>query len=219
MIVTILAGVLGYSFSGTTPTPKKVWFDSAGGDVIFDHSYHESLAECQACHHDYDEKDTSSETEMNCRACHYFGEERETRSEDDTHKRFIGASCTNCHKAKSMETACETCHIGPGLAFRESGRIMTPLPKTVKFETDGGLVKFNHKLHIGEDVDEPCSVCHHAFVETEGLEGLEREKRCRVCHYERADKIPEHDDENHNRYIGANCTECHDAEECEACHT
>jgi hypothetical protein len=217
LIVGVVVSIVGYSFTGPSDPPKKIWFDTAGGDVIFDHAYHASFSDCSNCHHNYEE-DTAAENEMNCRSCHYFGEARESESEDPTHKRFIGANCVDCHKEMAMKVTCNTCHIQQGLAFEASGRMMPPLPESVKFETDGGLVTFNHKDHISEDVGEPCITCHHELEDTKGMEGLEREKSCRACHYERADKIPEFKDENHTRYIGAYCTECHGAEDCGMCH-
>jgi hypothetical protein len=218
LIVGVVVGIVGYSFTGPSHPPKKIWFDTAGGDVIFDHAYHATLSDCSDCHHNYEEGGTEADNEMNCRSCHYFGEALESQSEDPTHKRFIGANCVDCHKEMAMKVTCDACHIQQGFAFEASGRVMPPLPESVKFETDGGLVTFNHKVHISEDVGEPCSTCHHGFKENKGTEGLKREKSCRACHYELADKIPEFKDENHTRYIGANCTECHGAEDCGMCH-
>ena len=216
LILCAIVGIAGYSSSRTSLPPKKVWFDTAGGDVIFDHAYHGALAECSDCHHDYEEG--ASDTEMNCRACHYYGEARELKSEDQTHTRFIGANCIECHKSASVDVACETCHIRAGFAFEESGRIMPPLPDSVKFETDGGDVNFDHKLHISKDADTTCNDCHHEFKDGKGMEGLKREKNCRTCHYKLADYIPEHDNENHGRYIGVNCAGCHEADDCDMCH-
>ncbi|UCB48429.1 MAG: cytochrome c3 family protein [Deltaproteobacteria bacterium] len=218
LIVGVVVSIVGYSFTGPSDPPKKIWFDTAGGDVIFDHAYHATLSDCSDCHHNYEEGGTEADNEMNCRSCHYFGEARESESEDPTHKRFIGANCIDCHKEMAMKVTCDACHIQQGLAFEASGRMMPPLPESVEFETDGGLVTFNHKQHISEDVDEPCITCHHDLKDKKGMEGLEREKRCRACHYDLGDKIPDFKDENHTRYIGANCTECHDAEDCGACH-
>jgi hypothetical protein len=218
LILGVVVSIVGYSFTGPSDPPKKIWFDTTGGDVIFDHAYHASFSDCSDCHHNYEEEGTSADLEMNCRSCHYFGEARESESEDPTHKRFIGANCVDCHKEMAMKVSCDSCHIQQGLAFEASGRMMPPLPESVKFETDGGLVTFNHKDHISEDVGEPCITCHHELEDTKGMEGLEREKSCRACHYERADKIPEFKDENHTRYIGAYCTECHGAEDCGMCH-
>jgi len=218
LIVSVIVGIVGYSFSRTSSPPKKIWFDAKGGDVIFDHAYHATLAECNECHHNVDKKDTPAGTEMNCRTCHYYGEARELKSEDQTHKRFIGANCTDCHKSMSIDLGCNTCHIRQGFAFEESGRVMSPLPQSVKFETDNGLVTFNHKVHISKDIGEPCITCHHEFTKVKGMEGLERSKNCRACHYNLANKILEHEDEYHNRYIGTNCTQCHDADDCGTCH-
>lgn len=217
LIIGVVVSIVGYSFTGTSDPPKRIWFDTAGGDVIFDHAYHVSFSDCSDCHHNYEE-DTAADNEMNCRSCHYFGEARESESEDPTHKRFIGANCIDCHKEMKMKVTCNACHIQQGHAFEASGRTMPPLPESVKFETDAGLVTFNHKEHISEDVGEPCITCHHELKDNKAFEGLEHEKSCRACHYERADKIPESEDENHTRYIGAQCTECHDADDCGMCH-
>jgi len=188
LIIGLAVSIVGYSFTGASGPPKKIWFDTAGGNVIFDHAYHASFSDCSDCHHNYEE-DTAADNEMNCRSCHYFGEARESESEDPTHKRFIGANCIDCHKEMAMKVTCNACHIQQGHAFEASGRTMPPLPETIKFEKD-----------------------------KKGMEGLEREKSCRACHYERADKIPEFKDENHTRYIGAHCTECHGTEDCGLCH-
>lgn len=186
--------------------------------MIFDHAYHLFLAECQDCHHDFEEGGNGTGTEMNCRKCHYYGEARELKSDDATHTRFIGANCTDCHKSMSLGVACNTCHVRQGFAFEESGRVKSSLPEIVKFDTDNGEVTFNHKIHTSQEVGEPCITCHHEFKEIKGMEGLNQEKNCRTCHYKRADRIPEGEDEYHKRYVGANCINCHDSEDCSMCH-
>ena len=186
--------------------------------MIFDHAYHADFANCNDCHHDFDEESSPGDTEMNCRSCHYYGEAGELESDAPTHKRFIGANCIECHKSMQIKVKCDSCHIRKGFAFKESGRTMPPLPDRVKFDTDGGLVAFNHKIHISEDVGEPCLACHHEFKGGEGMEAMSREKACRACHYKLEDKIPEGEDDNHVRYIGMNCAKCHDADDCSQCH-
>ncbi|MFH1242396.1 MAG: cytochrome c3 family protein [Pseudomonadota bacterium] len=218
LAVCVALAALGFSSSATLSPPKKVWFDSAGGDVIFDHAYHAAFVNCKDCHHDFDEASATGATEMNCRACHYYGEARDVTSDDPTHKRFIGANCIECHKSKKINVQCDSCHIRQGFAYRKSGRTMPPLPDTVKFNTDGGLVTFNHKVHMGEDVGEPCLACHHEFKGGEAMKGMSMEKNCRACHYKLADKIPEGKDDNHVRYIGMNCARCHDGKDCSLCH-
>jgi class III cytochrome C family protein len=218
LVVCAIVGIVGYSFSKTSTLPSKVWFDSAGGDVIFDHAYHVTLAECYDCHHNFEPDTDVGDRENNCRACHYYGEARELQSEDPTHLRFIGANCIECHKTVSMEVVCETCHIRQGFAFEESGRVRPALPEAVTFETDNGKVVFNHKIHISEDVGEPCIACHHECKGGKDMKGMSCRKNCRACHYDQAKIIPESKDEYHMRHIGANCSHCHDAENCEGCH-
>ena len=46
LIVSAIVGIVGYSFSRASSPPNKIWFDAGGGDVIFDHAYHATLAEC-----------------------------------------------------------------------------------------------------------------------------------------------------------------------------
>ena len=170
LILCAIVGIMGYSFSRTSSPPRKVWFDTAGGDVIFAHAYHTSLANCSDCHHDYDEQ-APEDTEMNCRTCHYFGEARgETESPDPTHTRVIGANCTECHQdLGDAMAACDTCHIRQGLAFEASGRVMPVLPVQIKFDIEEAEVKdFDHKRHTSEAVGEPCITCHHAFKGARG---------------------------------------------------
>lgn len=212
-----VVGVVGYSLPGPSSLPGKIWLDAVGGDVIFDHAYHGELATCAECHHDYEGEGA---VEMNCRGCHYYGEKPEEQSGDPAHPRFIGANCTACHQelGETM-AACDACHLRRDLAFEVTSRTMPPLPKVVGFDTDGGLVSYDHGLHASrEELGEPCVSCHHEIQEGEGIEGMTREKRCRACHYQLAGRIPEGEDEIHVRYIGASCPECHDADDCSTCH-
>lgn len=218
MVACAILGIIGYSSPSSSDPPSKIWFDTDGGDVIFDHGYHVSFARCDECHHGYDEEDKATDFEMNCRACHYYGEASKTPSDDETHVHYIGANCARCHEKMGMKVSCDTCHIRKGYAFEASGSVMPPLPKSVTFDTDNGKVVFDHQFHISDDIGEPCSSCHHAYLEKKGMEGMKREKRCRTCHYDLDDLIPEYDGEYHTRYIGISCAECHDTEDCGTCH-
>jgi hypothetical protein len=217
VVLCALVGIIGYSFSKPTVQPKKVWLEAPAGDVIFDHHYHTEFADCETCHHDYTE-DQASDAEMGCRSCHYYGEASESESDDSTHKHFIGAQCVDCHKSYEMSVACDTCHSPSGTAARRSGLQMPSLPEEVTFRADAGTVLFDHRLHISEDVGEPCLTCHHPIEGKEWAGKGDHGKNCRACHYDLAAKIPENEDEYHKRYIGANCTECHDADDCDMCH-
>ena len=215
----IMGVVAGYAIPRDTSPPSKVWFEARAGDVIFPHTYHTSFVQCSVCHHDLEEGMKPDDIEMNCRACHYYGEAaRDMESEDKTHPRFIGSGCTACHKDYEMDVSCETCHVRRGLAFQESGLNRPLVPESVEFKSKEGLVKFDHKLHLTEEVGEPCLSCHHEFKGGEALEPFREAKSCRVCHYGLADKIPQADDENHKRYIGVGCAECHGGDECSTCH-
>ena len=209
LAISIAIGIVGYTFPGKSGPPEKVWFGSSGGDVIFDHLYHVDLAECNDCHHNAD-------GEMNCRSCHYYGSAAEVETEDP-HPRGIGANCLKCHQTlgESM-SKCDACHIRMGFAFEEAARTNKPLPKLIKMETDNGRVDFDHELHKKEA---GCADCHHEFKGGKEMMGMEREKNCRACHYKMDDKIkPFKGDENHERYIGGNCMNCHDSEDCGYCH-
>ena len=173
LIVATVVAIVGYSFSKPPSPPPKIWFDSPGGDIIFDHAYHVKLATCDECHHNYEEGATEG-AEMSCRSCHYFGEARELESDDPTHKRFIGANCVECHKSQGLELRCDSCHIRQGYAYEESGRPTPVLPESVRFETPNGLVIFNHELHISsDDVDQTCVDCHHQCKGGTDMFGME----------------------------------------------
>ncbi len=124
LAVCVLIGIVGYSFSGDSTAPDKIWFDSAGGDVILDHVYHVEVAECEDCHHNIEEDSKPEDAELDCRVCHYYGEKPEEESEDETHKRFIGAQCIECHEGAELEMKCDTCHILKGFAYKEWVREM-----------------------------------------------------------------------------------------------
>lgn len=217
MVAAAAAGIMGYAAPGPSEPPKRVWLGAAGGDVIFDHAYHAGFTPCVDCHHNYEEG--KADEEMSCRACHYYGEAKDSRSEDAAHPRFIGHNCTACHVKYRMDAVCGTCHAQPGKAFLFSGKVLpSSLPVSISFDTPEGRVLFDHKLHIGAEVGEPCATCHHTCRGGTEMKGMACRKNCRECHYGLADKIPMKDDEHHKRYIGVNCTDCHGADDCAACH-
>jgi hypothetical protein len=218
-VVCAAVGIAGLAFSGGSDPPGKIWLATAGGDVILDHAYHASLAECSDCHHNLDDPDEAVAAQMSCRACHYYGEARDVDCGDPTHARCVGANCVACHQdLGAAMSACNACHLRGGYAFEASRRVATPLPESVEFETDFGTVAFDHALHAGVDLGLGCGDCHHEIA-AEEMQSLAREKSCRACHYERADEIPLCElDDMHARCVGANCTNCHGADDCSICH-
>ncbi len=144
---------------------------------------------------------------MNCRACHYDQEYAEICEDESIHKRCIGKNCIDCHVKGSV--SCEFCHNAENFKKIEQ-------PKLVNFETDAGLVKFDHFKHASPDeYDLECSECHH---EIGGKEPYSM--NCRQCHYNtKYAKICE-DEDSHVRCVGKNCVDCHSegTENCEICH-
>lgn len=218
-VVCAVVGLAGFTLSHRSEQPQRIWFAAGGGDVIFDHAYHAALSECSACHHNLSDDSDASASEMNCRRCHYHGEGREVVC-DDPHPRCVGANCVACHDGLGdAMSQCGACHLRAGFAFEASGRLLAPPPPQIDLETDFGTVAFDHQLHAGDALGLGCAECHHPVTDAPEMEGLAREKNCRVCHYDLAEQIPACESDGiHARCVGANCTMCHGTEECDLCH-
>jgi hypothetical protein len=217
----IVAGIVGYAGIGSASAPAKVWFDAAGGDVIFDHEFHTGVAACPACHHDLEPEGRgagSSPARPRCRSCHYAGSIVYDTPPPDPHPRAIGARCLECHEGLAESLAkCGACHVlRPGFAFEATSREKRPLPEAVEFATDGGKVVFGHRAHVEGGL--ACSDCHHPIEGEAAMEGMEREKRCRVCHHELSARIAPYEGESHAGYLTESCATCHDEEDCGTCH-
>ena len=90
-------------------------------------------------------------------------------------------------------------------------------PMRVAFDTQGGGVIFNHKVHTTLK-NTQCQECHHNFEEAKKDESL---LDCRRCHYNREYvETLTTDEPLHKRLIGKNCTGCHKegSVTCEFCH-
>lgn len=207
LLALAIIAVLGYTLEGKK-VPIRVAFETKGGGIIFDHKLHVNLkdSKCQECHHNYEpeKKDLSA---MNCRKCHYSKEFLELCKEEIIHKRCIGKNCMDCHVKGSVD--CGFCHNADKF-------IKITEPKEIEFDTDGGLVVFDHFKHSSPDeYAQDCEKCHHK-LENKNPYSM----NCRRCHYNKKyEKICENED-THVRCIGKNCMNCHsdDAENCEKCH-
>ena len=209
VLVLVVIAILGYSID-RKKEPIRVAFETKGGGVIFDHKLHVSLKDtnCEECHHNY-EPDSKDPSEMNCRKCHYNSEFAEACEDEAVHKRCIGKNCVDCHVKDSA--GCDFCHNAE--VFK---KILEP--KTINFDTEGGLVVFDHFKHASPDeYDVDCESCHHGYKpENKKIFVM----NCRRCHYNKKyEKICESAD-THVRCIGKNCLECHSegTEKCEICH-
>jgi len=205
----VIIAILGFVFESKSK-PIRVSFDTKGGGVIFNHQLHVELkdSKCQECHHNT-KPDQDEPAEMNCRNCHYSRDLLKTCETESIHKRCIGKNCTDCHTEGSVN--CEFCHNAENIT-----KVIEP--KEVKFDTDGGLVIFDHFKHASPDeYDLSCDECHHGFT-------AEKTKtfpmNCRRCHYNtKYTPICENAD-THMRCIGKKCLDCHTegTEECGLCH-
>lgn len=212
-LICTLLGIWGYMRPPAKDAPPKIWFEAEAGDVVFNHTYHVSLAACDACHH---EEVDESARHTKCRDCHYYGEARLETGPDETHPRMIGGQCVSCHTSMEVSTQCESCHTSRRMVPTVVGSKLPRLPASVTFDTEAGRVVFDHALHVGLGEDAPCKGCHHEA--SWPPEQPEKAKNCRACHYDQAARIGPSDDENHKRYIGLQCANCHDPEDCSTCH-
>jgi hypothetical protein len=89
-------------------------------------------------------------------------------------------------------------------------------PLRAAFDTKGGGVVFDHRLHTSLK-DTACSECHHNYEE--GKDGS-APMNCRECHYDKGDLETCRDEAVHKRCIGKNCQDCHGegSASCEFCH-
>jgi len=90
-------------------------------------------------------------------------------------------------------------------------------PLRVAFDTQGGGVIFDHKVHRSLE-DTQCQECHHNYNQAEDGNYI---MDCRRCHYNREYiKMLSSDDPIHKRLIGMNCITCHqkDSVNCNFCH-
>jgi len=116
LIVSLLVGVAAlYARESREPPPDpvRVFYDSKGGPVVFDHAAHTRREQggCTVCHH-YDGDD---EEKQRCSSCHEdsgipimhaYHEKGADYADDDDYQ-----SCMSCHQAKGRDPQnCRGCH-------------------------------------------------------------------------------------------------------------
>ena len=209
VIVFICIALWGYAFD-TDEEPNRVAFATRGGGVIFNHTAHtiDYEIDCADCHHNYDINAVKHD-QMSCRSCHYDRTNQAVCAEANIHKRCIGENCTSCHVSGSV--GCNFCH---------NDKNFTPPvePETIEYDTDAGLVEFDHYIHASPDeFDLGCEACHHGYEEE--LAGT-YPMSCRRCHDNTEYESICEDADIHSSCIGANCIECHTdgGDDCEICH-
>ncbi len=116
LIISLAVGVVAFYIrdAQAPPTePVRVFYDSKGGPVVFDHAAHTDREEgsCLICHHE----DGEDEEKENCRDCHdgndipiihAYHEKGEDFLEEEDYQ-----SCMSCHEAKGRDPKnCKGCH-------------------------------------------------------------------------------------------------------------
>ncbi len=92
------------------------------------------------------------------------------------------------------------------------------IPIRVAFNTSGGDIIFDHKLHT--DIEKlKCTKCHHNYEERK-MNLSSGSLNCRSCHYSSEYAEICEDESIHKHCIGNNCIECHTKESvnCDFCH-
>ncbi len=92
------------------------------------------------------------------------------------------------------------------------------VPLKVAFNTNGGGIIFNHRLHTEID-SMTCVECHHNYDESK-KGSFSDVFNCRSCHYSSGNQDICKDEPIHKHCIGKNCINCHIKESvnCEFCH-
>jgi hypothetical protein len=229
LLAACVVAVIVYLWPREAEPPAKIWFDTQGGHLIYDHAFHASMIDCKDCHHNLPAEEAEwRREEMNCRACHYY--DRAIVASvvtGDPHPRAIGASCTDCHDHLGEDLArCDACHLHLGYAFIASARYKQPFPQYVIFPEDDpvavdspGTVVFDHGYH--KDIGQ-CLRCHHEY-DSEATGVRPGEKNCRRCHHDTS-VVQAEGEMPHALFIGDNCLyACHldlgpAMSACDACH-
>ena len=116
LLITLVVGVVAFYYREAQAPPEepvRVFYDSKGGYVIFDHAAHSDWLEedCTVCHHE----DGEEERPENCRTCH---EENDIPMMHAYHQKgedYIDEdmfqSCMSCHESNGRSPDnCKGCH-------------------------------------------------------------------------------------------------------------
>jgi hypothetical protein len=117
-------GLLGYLLTHSeAQSPGRIYYDSTGGGVLFDHEKHAAMdTDCAYCHHEM----LGEEVALDCTVCHHLEAfamvEWEDEDQGDLHAEFAeeseSADCLACHEhdainspvAPAHASSCAECH-------------------------------------------------------------------------------------------------------------
>lgn len=218
-VIFLILGLAGHALpTKDLESPKRVFFDNAGGAVLFPHEQHEEF-DCAQCHHEL----LTEEVETSCTLCHHEDsfEIYEWEDEDigDLHAEFTTedhTDCIDCHSHEDFTSptpppaasSCAECHDD----YVDYDPILTGHNCSACHATaddDEQLVMACAACHqSGEGEAQSCDACHpDDEFEPDDLDHAELTDidghTCAACHVAGRSA-----DAYHNR-----CTRCHQEQE------
>ncbi len=177
-VIVLVFGIVGYAIPAKdAETPQRVYYENAGGGVLFPHHQHEGFA-CERCHHEM----LVEEVTTDCTFCHHAGgpfevAEWEDESMAEFHMEFTDedySACIGCHAhdefkvsaTPAFESTCAMCHEDDGIdeMFVLPGHNCMTCHELAEEEVE--LLACNECHQSGEGEARDCATCH----ESEGYE-------------------------------------------------
>ncbi len=205
----ILLGLVGYAIPDDSPeSPRRIYFDTPGGAVLFTHHVHTQSDQlkcddhlklmrlkdigCGDCHHEM----IRANHVKDCESCH---EDSGYSPEDMSHTELLDMhppSCINCHLQKEVELkSCRECHGQTGdykpvdceRCHEDAGYTAEDMTHEELEEIEGHWCNECHSVRrISDAIHTQCNICHDVidystFVSKEKIADDEA-TRCSVCH-------------------------------------
>ncbi len=169
-LVLLVLGLVGQALpTKHTFPPLRVYYENAGGPVLFPHDRHTEMeAACADCHHEL----ATGELENDCLLCHHENSFALTEWEDedmaDLHDTFVSDGdagvCVDCHSHNDLiqplrpvsQSTCVQCH-EEDLVALQTGHNCSGCHATQA----GDQVAACGQCHrTGEGEDASCASCH-----------------------------------------------------------
>jgi hypothetical protein len=195
----LVLGLVGHTLPTEQPElPLRIFYDNAGGAVLFPHDGHQDMGQgCSQCHHDM----LTESVAATCVSCHHLESFEIVEWEDEdlleVHTDLAEndddpASCLGCHThselivpvAAASRTGCSECHDLEDTPSIQSGHNCSAC-HAVAEERPALACRTCHGTGEGEDAT--CESCHPGegydsdTLEHEDLTSLD-EHSCTGCH-------------------------------------
>ncbi len=213
-VVLLVFGLAGFAIPARdTAAPVRVFYENAGGGVLFPHNQHESF-DCQLCHHEM----LVEEVATHCTQCHHENSFALAEWEDefmgDLHLEFTdeeSSACIDCHTHADFmaatlppaQSSCAQCHDD----YADYESIMT-----------GHNCSACHARSDEKTTLLSCSVCHQS--------GEGNAQGCAACHADDGYEADMFEHADLTGMQGHSCQGCHVASRgadaihnrCNRCH-